>query len=177
MLTRAGNWRWLLRLLSAAARPGAGAGCAVVAAEGVGVSGGELPGAVEEVVDHQELLVGIAGKEFIGFADEVAEYFLVTVGRGLGGLHHLAAAVAGGGPAADVACPLQAVEDRGDAAGGEAEQAGEVGWRQRPIAAEDVQRAHVGAVEAVPVGGGLIEPVDLGAQCPQAAEHLAWEGS
>ena len=144
-----------------------------VAGEGIGVGGGELPDAVEEVADHQELVVGIAGEEVPGGADEVSEDFLVPGGRDLGGLHHLAAAVAGIGPAADVPGLLQAVQDGSDTAGGEAEQAGQGGRGERAGPAEDVQGAHVGAVEAIPVGRGLIEPVDLGAQRPEAADDLA----
>ena len=53
--------------------------------------------------------------------DEVAEDFGVAGGGGLGGLDDLAAAVAGVGAAADIAGPLEAIEDGGDAAGGEAE--------------------------------------------------------
>jgi hypothetical protein len=63
--------------------------------------------------------------------DEVAENLLVPGGGGLGGVHDLAAAVTGVGLAADVASPLEAIEDRGDAAGGEAEQAGQGGGGQR----------------------------------------------
>src|SRR5215470_4100960 len=96
------------------------------AAEGIGVAGGELPGAVQEVLDDQELLVGVDSEHGAGLADEVAEHFLVARGGGLGGLHDLAAAVAGVGAAADVAGPLEAVEDGGDSAGGKSELAGQI---------------------------------------------------
>src|SRR5262249_59952986 len=89
-----------------------------LAAQGVGVGGGELPGAVEEVLDDPELVVGVGRQEIAGAADEAAEDLLVPCGGGLGGLHDLAAAVARVGPAADVAGSLKTVEDRGDAAGG-----------------------------------------------------------
>jgi hypothetical protein len=98
-----------------------------VAGEGVGVGGGELPGAVDEVVDDQELVVGIGSQEVAGGADKVAEDFLVPGGGGFSGLHDLAPPVAGIGLAADVAGPFEAVEDGGDASGGEAEQAGQGG--------------------------------------------------
>src|SRR5262249_22316903 len=39
---------------------------AFAAAEGVGVGGGELPGAGEEVVDDGELIVGVGGQQFAG---------------------------------------------------------------------------------------------------------------
>src|SRR5215469_12525949 len=144
-------------------------------AERVGVGGGELAGAGEEVVDDLELVVGVGGQQVAGLADEAAEDFGVAGGGGLRGLHEQAAAVAGGGAAADVAGPFEAVQDGGDAAGGEAELAGQVGGGQRPGPAGDVQSAHVGAVEAVPVGGGLVEPVDLGAQRAQATGDLGRE--
>ena len=146
-----------------------------VAAEGVGVGGGELPDAVEEVADYQELVVGVVSEQVPGAADEVAEDFLVPGGGGLGGLHQLAAAVAGIGPPADVPGLLQAVQDGGHPAGGEAEQPGQGGGGERAGPAEDIQGAHVSAVEAVPVGGSLVEPVDLGAQRPEAADDLAEE--
>ena len=142
---------------------------------GKGVGGGELPGAVEEVANDLELVVGVGRQQVAGAADEVTEDFLVTGGGGAGGLHDLAAPVARVGPAADVAGSLEAVQDGGDAAGGEAELAGQVGGGQRAGLAEDVQRAHVGAVEAVPVGGGLVEAVDLRAQRAEAAGDLAGE--
>ena len=40
-----------------------------VAAEGVGVGGGELPDAVEEIADYQELMVGVVSQEVPGAAD------------------------------------------------------------------------------------------------------------
>src|SRR5262249_4492675 len=144
-------------------------------ADGGGVGGGELAGAVEEVVDDLELVVGVGGQQVAGGADEVSEDFLVAGRGGVGGLHDLAAAVGGVGPAADVAGPLQAVEHGGDAAGGEAEQAGQGGGGRRAGPADDVQGPHVGAVQAVQVRGGLIEPVDLGAQRAEAADDLARE--
>lgn len=83
--TRSGPWwRWTgcrsrcCRLAAAVA-----GGLAVawlgpgVAGEGIGVGGGELPDAVEEAADHQELVVGVADQEVPGAADEVAEDFLV----------------------------------------------------------------------------------------------------
>jgi hypothetical protein len=54
-----------------------------VAGEGIGVGSGELPDAVQEVADHQELVVGVLSEEVAGAADEVAEDFLVPVGGGL----------------------------------------------------------------------------------------------
>jgi hypothetical protein len=146
-----------------------------VGGECIGVGGGELADAVQEVADHQELVVGVLSEEVAGAADEVAEDFLVPGGGGLGGLHQLAAAVAGIGPPADVPGLLQAVQDGGHPAGGEAEQPGQGGGGERAGPAEDVQGAHVSAVEAVPVGGGLVEPVDVGAQRPEAADDLAEE--
>ena len=41
--------------------------------------------------------------------------------------------------------------------------------------ADDVKRAHVGAVEAVTLGGRLVEAVDLGAQGAESAGDLAGE--
>jgi hypothetical protein len=99
----------------------------VVATEGVCVVGGELPGPVEEVVDDLELVVAVGRQQLAGAVDEVAEDLLIPGGGGLGGVHDLAAAVTGVGLAADVASPLEAIEDRGDAAGSEAEQAGLAG--------------------------------------------------
>src|SRR4029077_11622453 len=107
--------------------------------------------------------------------DEVSEDFLVPGGGGLGGFHELAAAIARIGPPAGVPRLLPAVHDGRDTAGGEAEQASQVGGSERPGPAEDVQCAHVGAVEAVPVRGGLVEPVDLRAQRPEATGDLAGE--
>ena len=43
--------------------------------------------------------------------------------------------------------------------------------------ADDVQGAHVGPVEAVPVGGHLVEAVDLRAQGAEAGGDLAWQHS
>ena len=97
-------------------------GRVVAAAEGVGVAGGELTGASEEVVDDLKLVICVGGEQFAGLADEVAEDLLVAGGGGCGGLDHKAAPVAGVGPAADVAGPFEAVQHGGDAAGGEAEQ-------------------------------------------------------
>ena len=65
-----------------------------MAGEGVGVGGGELPGAVEEVADDLELVVGVGRQQVAGAADEVTEDFLVAGGSGLGDLYGLAAAVA-----------------------------------------------------------------------------------
>jgi hypothetical protein len=56
--------------------------------------------------------------------DEVAEDLLIPGSGGFGGVYDLAAAVTGVGLAADIASPLEAIEDRGDAASSEAEQAG-----------------------------------------------------
>ena len=145
------------------------------AGEGIGVGGGELADTVQEVADHQELIVGVAGEEVAGATDEVAEDFLVPGGGGLGGLYQLAAAVAGIGPPADVPGLLQPIKDGGHPAGGEAEQPGQGGGGQRSGPAEDVQGAHVGAVQAVPVCCGLVEPVDLRAQRPEAVGDLAGE--
>ena len=77
------------------------AGWAGRAAEAVGVGGGELPCAVEEVADHGELVIGEGGQKVAGLPDEVAEDLPVPAGGGLGDLHHLAAAVGGVGLAAD----------------------------------------------------------------------------
>jgi hypothetical protein len=76
---------------------------------------------------------------------------------------------------ADIPGLLQAVQDGGHAAGGEAEQAGQGGGGERAVPAEDVQGAHAGAVEAVVVGGGLVEPVDLRAQ--RRRPPATWPGS
>src|SRR5215475_2895824 len=152
--------------------PGCGA---VVATEGICVVGGELPGPAEEIVDDLELVVGIGRQQLAGAVDEAAKNLLIAGGGGLGGVHDLAAAVTGIGLAADIASPLEAIEDRGDAAGSEAEQAGQGGGGQRAGLADDVQGAHVGPVQAVPVGGHLVEAVDLGAQRAEAGGDLAWQ--
>jgi hypothetical protein len=76
-----------------------------------------------------------------------------------------------------IASPLEAIEDRGDAAGGEAEQAGQGGGGQRADLADDVQGAHVGPVEGVPVSGHLVEAVDLRAQGAEAGGDLAGQHS
>ena len=58
-----------------------------MAGEGVGVAGGELPGAVEEVANDLELVVGVGRQQVAGGADEVAEDLGVAAAVGLGGLH------------------------------------------------------------------------------------------
>ena len=90
------------------------------------MGGGELPDAVEEVADHQELIVGVARQEVPGAADEVAEDFLVPGGGGLCGLHYLAATVAWIGSPADVPGLLQAVQDGGDTAARDEEVFGDL---------------------------------------------------
>src|SRR5215472_10137261 len=85
-----------------------------VAAKFVGVGGGELAGAVEEVADHSELVVGVGGQQVAGLPDKAAEDFPVPGSGGLGDLHHLAAAVSWIGLAADIAGPLEPVQHGGD---------------------------------------------------------------
>jgi hypothetical protein len=82
-----------------------GLGCPAVpaAVEPVGVGGGELPGAVDEVLDDHELVVGVGSQEVVSAADKVAEEFLAPGGGDFGDLHDLAPPVAGIGLAADVA--------------------------------------------------------------------------
>src|SRR5689334_18169522 len=53
-------------------------------ADGVGVSGGELPQPPQEVADHQELVVGVGRQQVAGLGDEAAEDFPVHAGGGLG---------------------------------------------------------------------------------------------
>jgi hypothetical protein len=54
---------------------------------------------------------------------------------------------------------LEAVDERGDGAGGEPGPLGELAGGQRTIALEVVDAAHVGAVEAEGVGDGLVVAV------------------
>src|SRR5690348_867397 len=45
-------------------------GGALAVIEGAGVGGGELAGAGEEVVDDGELVIGVAGQQLAGLADQ-----------------------------------------------------------------------------------------------------------
>ena len=58
----------------------------IAAAKRLGVGGGELADAGEEVVEEKELVVGVGGQQVAGPADEAAEDFGVAGGGGLGDL-------------------------------------------------------------------------------------------
>src|SRR5262249_43420664 len=103
------------------------------------MSRGELRDPGQEVVDGQELVAGIGRQQLAGPCHELAEYFTVSGSGGLSDPNDLPAPVAWVRLAADVTRLLKAVQDRGDAAGGEPERAGQGGGSQWSGHADDVE--------------------------------------
>ena len=95
--------------------------------------------------------------------------------RLVGELDDDAAAVGGIGPAAHPAALLEPVDHRGHGAGGQAAGAGQVAGRDRGAlergrvarAAEEVEHAHVGAVEPEHVAHGSVVVLELGLHGPE----------
>jgi hypothetical protein len=135
---------------------------------------------------HRPLDLGRAGRPVVAAslqalqcqAGELAEHLAVALG-GLGRLFdEQSAPVPRVGDPADVPRPFQAIDDRRDASGGEPDPAGQLRRGQRPELPDDIQAAHVGGVEAIPIRRDVVEQIDLGAQRPERREHLllGWPG-
>ena len=131
------------------------------------MGGDRRAAAAQEVADRGQLSIRVAIHQGFGALDEAPEDLGVALCNQVSWLDDDASTIGRVGASSGVASLLEAVDDGGDATGGEAEGVGQLRGREGSGAAEDVQAAHVGAIETVDLGGEGIEAVDLGAEGAQ----------
>ena len=91
-----------------------------------------------------------------------AVHLLRAPQRLVGDLHDHLAAVVRVGDAAQVAEPFETDQHRGDTPRGQAERGSQLAGGGRPLRHEDLHAPEVGAVDAQPLCGELVESVDAG---------------
>ena len=127
--------------------------------------------ALKEVPDHGKLGVGVRGGELLGAPDQLPEDLGVALGGQLGWHHDHPSAIAWVGPASDVAGALKVIDHGRDPACGETQGLGQLRGSQPAGAPDDFQAMKVCTVQRVTIGRKPVQPVDLCGKGPQLREH------